>query len=106
MYPIASVAAINMGASVYGLKPMAISRVGAIRTGSAVNFVVGVHDTSPAGAGISASTSFYTGSDSDMVVEYKLSTDTVWTVLPVQTGTFSITNAASFTVNVRAKEFG
>ena len=58
------------------------------------------------GAGISPSTLFVTNSDTDVIIEWKLSTDSVWTILPVQTGTFTVTNAASFTVNVRAKEFG
>ena len=59
-----------------------------------------------AGAGVSPSTNFVSNAETDVLVEWKTSTDTVWTALPVQTGSFSVTNAASFTVNVRAKEFG
>ena len=105
-YPIASASAITVGASALAQKPFAISRVSATRVGSAVSFLVCVRDMTSAGAGISPSTSFVTNSDSDVVIEWKLSTDSVWAILPIQTGTFAVTNAAAFTVNVRAKEFG
>lgn len=104
--PIESASAINVPASTLAKKPFAISRINATRSGSVVNFLVSVRDMTSAGAGVSPSTSFVLNSDSDVVVEWKLSTDTVWTILPVQTGAFSVTNAGSFTVNVRAKEFG
>jgi hypothetical protein len=105
-FPIASASAINFGASSLAQKPFSISRVNGLRSGSTVTFVVYVRDMTPAGAGVSPSSSFYTNSDTDVVIEWKLSTDSVWTVLPVQTATFTVTNASGFTVNVRAKEFG
>ena len=104
--PIESASAITVPASTLAKKPFAISRINATRSGSVVNFLVGVRDMTSAGAGVSPSTSFVVNSDSDVIIEWKLSTDTVWTILPVQTGAFSVTNAGSFTVNVRAKEFG
>jgi hypothetical protein len=104
--PIESASAINVPASTLAKKPFAISRLSATRIGSAVNFLVCVRDMTSAGAGVSPSTSFVVSSDSDVIIEWKLGTDTVWTVLPVQTGTFTVNNASGFTVNVRAKEFG
>lgn len=103
---LSSVSAINVPASTLALNPFAISRVNGLRSGADVSFHVYVRDMTPAGAGISPSTSFFVESDTDVVVEWKLSTDTVWNVLPVQVATFSVSNAAGFTVNVRAKEFG
>ena len=105
-YPISSASAINVGAAALAQKPFSISRVNATRVGSSVSFLVCVRDMTTAGAGISPSTSFVTSSDSDVVIEWKLSADSVWNILPVQTGTFTVTDASSFTVNVRAKEFG
>lgn len=105
-YPVSSASAINVGASSLAQKPFAISRVNATRSGSTVNFLVSVKDMTTTGAGISPSTSFVVNSDTDVIIEWKLSTDSTWSILPVQTGTFTVTNAASFTVNVRAKEFG
>lgn len=104
--PLSSVSAISMPASTLAQNPFAISRVNALRSDSTVTFTAYVRDMTPAGAGISPSTSFFVESDTDVVVEWKLSTDTVWNVLPVQVATFSVSNAAGFTVNVRAKEFG
>ncbi len=106
-YPIASASAINVGASALAKVPFSISRVSATRVGSTVSFLVCVRDMTSTGAGVSpSSTSFVANSDTDVVIEWKLSTDSVWTILPVQVGTFAVTNASSFTVNVRAKEFG
>lgn len=105
-FPIASAVAISVGASTLAKKPFPISRINASRSGSVVNFLVSVRDMTSAGAGVSPSTTFVTSSDSDVVIEWKLSSDSVWTVLPVQTASFTVTNASSFTVNVRAKEFG
>ena len=105
-FPVASASAINLGSSTLAKKPFPVSRVNASRSGSTVNFLVSVRDMTSAGAGVSPSTTFVTSSDSDVIIEWKLSTDSVWTILPVQTGNFTVTNAASFTVNVRAKEFG
>ena len=105
-YPVSSASAINVGSSSLAQKPFAISRVNATRSGSTVNFLVSVKDMTTTGAGISPSTSFVVNSDTDVIIEWKLSTDSTWSILPVQTGTFTVTNAASFTVNVRAKEFG
>jgi hypothetical protein len=104
--PLSSVSAISVGASTLAQNPFAISRVNATRSGANVSLSVYVRDMTPAGAGVSPSTSFFVESDTDVVVEWKLSTETVWNVLPVQTATFSVSNAASFTVNTRAKEFG
>ena len=105
-FPIASASPITVGASSLAQKPFSISRINANRSGSVVNFLVCVRDMTTTGAGVSPSTTFVSASDTDVVIEWKLSTDSVWTILPVQTGTFTVTNAASFTVNVRAKEFG
>ncbi len=104
--PLSSVTAITVGSSTLALNPFSISRVNGSRFGADVAFTVYVRDMTPAGAGISPSTTFYNESDTDVVVEWKLSTDTVWNVLPVQVATFSVSNASGFTVNVRAKEFG
>lgn len=106
VFPIESTGALTMSASTLAGKPFAISRVNGTRVGSAVNFLVCVRDMTSAGAGVGPSTTFVSAADTDVVIEWKISTDTAWNVLPVQTGTFSVTNAASFTVNVRAKEFG
>lgn len=103
---LSAVSAINVSSSTLAQKPFAISRVSAVRSGSNINFVVYVRDMTQAGAGIAPSTLFLTASDTDVIIEWKLSTDSVWNVLPVQVANFSITNAASVTVNVRAKEFG
>ena len=105
-YPVASAPAITVGSSTLAGKPFSISRVSGVRSGSIVNFLVSVRDMTSAGAGISPSTSFVLSSDTDVIIEWKLSTDSTWTVLPVQVGTFSVDNSGSFSVNVRAKEFG
>ncbi|MDY0188134.1 MAG: phage tail protein [Syntrophus sp. (in: bacteria)] len=104
--PLSSVSAITVGPSSLALNPFSISRVNGSRSGAEVVFTVYVRDMTPAGAGVSPSTTFFLESDTDVVVEWKLSTGTVWNVLPVQVATFSVSNAAGFTVNVRAKEFG
>lgn len=106
VYPVASASAITVGASTLAKKPFPISRVNASRSGSAVSFLVCVRDMTSTGAGVSPSTTFVTSADTDVIIEWKISTDTVWNILPVQTATFTVTNAAGFTVNVRAKEFG
>lgn len=105
-YPVSSASAINVGASTLAQKPFVISRVAGTRVGSAVSFLVSVRDMTSAGAGVSPSSNFVTASETDVVIEWKLSTDSTWTVLAPQSGSFSVTNAAAFTVNVRAKEFG
>ena len=104
--PIASASQITLGASTLAKKPFPISRVNATRVGSSVNFLVCVRDMTSTGAGVSPSTTFVSAADTDVIIEWKISTDTVWNILPVQTGTFTVTNASAFTVNVRAKEFG
>ena len=86
--------------------PLGISRVFAARVGSSVSFIVSVKDTSHLGAGISGSNVFSANSDSDAMIEYKLSTDSVWTRLTPGIGSFIIVNAAAITVNVRYIEFG
>ena len=103
---LSSVSPIYVGPSSLALTPFSISRVNGSRSDAVVVFTVYVRDMTPSGAGISPSTSFSSELDTDVIVEWKLSTDTVWNVLPVQVATFSVSNAASFTVNVRAKEFG
>ena len=103
---ISSVSAIVVGNPAYARIPFAVSRIQAVRTGSSVVVTVSARDMSLAGAGISSSAYFYTNSDSDVVLEWKLSTDSVYTQLAMQQGVFTITNAAAFTINVRAKEFG
>jgi hypothetical protein len=103
---LSAVGAISVAPSTLAQNPFAVSRINATRLGSTVNVTVYVRDMTLAGAGVSPSTSFFFESDTDVIVEWKLSTDTVWNVLPVQTATFSVSDAASFTVNVRAKEFG
>ena len=105
-YPIASAGAITVAASTLAKKPFSISRINATRVGSVVDFLVCIRDMTSAGAGVSPSTNFVTNAETDVVIEWKVSTDTVWSILPIQTGAFSVTNAAAFTVNVRAKEFG
>ena len=105
-FPVASATAISVGASTLAKKPFPISRVGATRVGSTVNFLVCIRDMTSAGAGISPSTNFVTSSETDVIIEWKLSTGTEWVPLSVQSGSFSVIDAASFTVNVRAKEFG
>ena len=103
---ISSVSAITVGNPAYARIPFSISRIQAVRSGSAVVITVSARDMSLAGAGINSSAYFYTSSDSDVVVEWKLSTDSVYNQLLMQQGVFTITNAAAFTINVRAKEFG
>lgn len=104
--PTGSAPAINVGASSLAKKPFAVSRVNGARVGSLVTFLVNIRDMTSTGAGVSPSTLFVVQADTDVQIEWKLSTDSVWTTLPVQTGTFTVTDAAAFTVNVRAKEFG
>ena len=105
-FPTASASAITVAASTLAKKPFSISRINATRVGSDVSFLVCIRDMTSAGAGVSPSTNFVTNAETDVVIEWKVSTDTVWSILPIQTGAFSVTNAAAFTVNVRAKEFG
>ena len=105
-FDISSVSAIVIGNPAYARIPFAISRIQAVRSGSSVVVTISARDMSIAGAGVSSSAMFYTNSDSDVVLEWKLSTDTVYTQLSMQQGVFTVTNANAFTINVRAKEFG
>ena len=105
-FDISSVSAIVIGNPAYARIPFAISRIQAVRSGSSVVVTISARDMSLAGAGVSSSAMFYTNSDSDVVLEWKLSTDTVYTQLSMQQGVFTVTNANAFTINVRAKEFG
>ena len=104
--PISGVSSITVAESTLARNPIGISRVFAARVGSSVSFIVSIKDTSSLGAGISGSNVFSVNSDSDAMIEYKLSTDSVWTRLAAGTGSFIIVNAASITVNVRYIEFG
>ena len=104
--PLSSISAISVGTHTLAQRPFAISRVNATRSGANINFMVYVRDMTQAGAGVAPSTLFLTSSDTDVVIEWKLSSSSEWNILPVQVGNFSISNAASVTVNVRAKEFG
>ena len=105
-FNIASISAISVGNPVYARIPFSISRIQAVRVGSSVTVTVSSRDMSLTGAGISSSNYYYTNSDSDVVVEWKYSTDSSYTQLLMQQGVFTVTNAAAFTINVRAKEFG
>lgn len=100
----ATAIAVPISANAY--KPFAISRIYALRAGEKVSFIVSVVDMTTGGAGLSSSSEFITGSNTDVMIEWKLSTATEWTALPAQVGTFEIELATAFTVNVRAREFG
>lgn len=104
--PLSSVSSTSVGAATFGQKPFPISRVNGVRLGSTIKFMVYVRDMTPAGAGVSASSTFVTTSDTDVVIEWKLSSSSTWNVLPATVGDFTVDSAASVTVNVRAKEFG
>ena len=105
-FNIASIPYISVGNPTYARIPFSISRIQAVRVGSAVTVTVSARDMSLTGAGINSSNFFYTNSDSDVVVEWKYSTDSNYTQLLMQQGIFNVANAAAFTINVRAKEFG
>ena len=104
--PLSSVSAISVAESALSRTPLGISRVFAARVGSSISFIVSVKDTSNLGAGISGSNVFSVNSDSDAMIEYKLSADSTWTRLNPGIGSFIIVNAAAITVNVRYIEFG